>query len=76
MGLYDLADRLNWQQAARFLGCSKTKFYKMVREGRLKSYGAGARCRFVLKSDCERLLAEGECPGRAGDECPKPDGQD
>jgi len=66
MGLYDLSDRLNWQQAVRFLGCSKTTFYQMIRDGRLKSYGAGTRCRFVLKSDCERLLVKGTCVEGAG----------
>ena len=32
MALYDLSDRLNWQQACEILGCSKTHLYRLVRE--------------------------------------------
>lgn len=55
--------RLNWRQACAYMHCSKTMFYRMIRQGHLKSYGVGARFRFVLKSDCERLLAEGAGDG-------------
>ena len=27
MALYDLSDRLNWQQACEILGCSKAQLY-------------------------------------------------
>jgi excisionase family DNA binding protein len=50
MGLYDLADRLNWQQAAKLLNVSKATFFRMARKGEFNSYGM-ARCRFYLKSE-------------------------
>lgn len=57
MALYDLADRLNWQQACEILGCSKTHLYRLVREKKLMAYGVGKRSRYFLRSECEKLLA-------------------
>ena len=55
MGLYDLADRLNWQQAARLLNVSKATFFRLVRKGEIRAYGV-ERCRFYLKSDVVRFM--------------------
>ncbi len=57
MGLYDLADRLNWQQAARLIGCSKTSFFRLVRRGKIRAYGM-ERCRFYLKSEVAEYMQE------------------
>ena len=56
MGVYDLADRLNWQQACEVLGCSKTFLYRLVRVGKIPVYGIGKRYRWFLRTDCEELL--------------------
>ena len=50
MGLYDLADRLNWQQAAKLLNVSRATFFRMARRKEFNSYGI-ERCRFYLKSE-------------------------
>lgn len=50
MGLYDLADRLNWQQAAKLLNVSRATFFRLARKGEFNSYGM-ERCRFYLKSE-------------------------
>ena len=50
--------RLNWREACEILRCSKSSLYRMIYEGRLPAYGVGRRNRYILKSDCERLLAE------------------
>ncbi len=55
MGLYDLADRLNWQQACMFLGVSKSAFFRLVREGAFNAYGQ-QRNRFYLKSELQAHL--------------------
>lgn len=60
MGFYDLADRINWEQACRVLGVQKSTLFRWVKEGRLKAYGAGERNRFFLKSECLRLRREKE----------------
>ena len=39
MALYDLADRLNWQQACEILGCSKAQLYRLVKEKKIPVYG-------------------------------------
>lgn len=57
MALYDLSDRLNWQQACEVLGCSKTHLYRLVREMKLTAYGVGKRSRYFLRSECQKLLA-------------------
>lgn len=56
MALYDLADRLNWQQACEILGCSKTHLYRLVRAGKVPIYGIGKRYRWFSRADCEKLL--------------------
>ncbi|MFQ9491178.1 MAG: helix-turn-helix domain-containing protein [Bilophila wadsworthia] len=48
MALYDLSDRLNWQQACEILGCSKTHLYRLVRAGKVPIYGIGKRYRWFL----------------------------
>ena len=55
MGLYDLADRLNWQQAAKLLNVSRATFFRLVRKGKLQAYGM-ERCRFYLKSELMAFL--------------------
>lgn len=59
MALYDLADRLNWQQACEILGCSKTHLYRLVRAGKMPIYGIGKRYRWFHRTDCEALLQGG-----------------
>lgn len=56
MALYDLSDRLNWQQACEILGCSKTHLYRLVRAGKVPIYGIGKRYRWFSRADCEKLL--------------------
>lgn len=60
MALYDLADRLNWQQACEILGCKKSMFFKLVREGKIPSYGVGKKGRWYLRSDCLKLVGRGQ----------------
>ena len=55
MGLYDLADRLNWQQACTFLCVSKSAFFRLVRKGAIPAYGL-QRNRFYLKSELAAYL--------------------
>lgn len=57
MALYDLSDRLNWQQACEVLGCRKTFLYQLAREGKIRMYGAGKRCRWFSREDCEKLIS-------------------
>ena len=38
MVLYDLSDRLNWQQACEILGCSKAQLYRLVKEKKIPVY--------------------------------------
>lgn len=56
MGVYDLADRLNWQQACEVLGCSKSLIYRLVKEGNIPMYGVGKLFRWFSRADCEKLL--------------------
>ena len=49
--------RLNWQQACRLLGCSKSHFYNLVNSGELPAERSGrVRGTRVKKEDCERYL--------------------
>lgn len=57
MALYDLTDRLNWEQACEVLGCSKAQLYRLVRAGKLRVYGTGKRYRWFLRTDCENLIS-------------------
>jgi len=44
---------LNWQQACRILGCSKSYFYNLVNAGLLKAVRIGERKGIrVYKKDC------------------------
>jgi excisionase family DNA binding protein len=48
-------NRLNWQQACKLLGCSKSHFYNLVNSGQLPAERFGKlRGTSVKKSDCER----------------------
>ena len=58
MGFWDISDRINWEQACRVLGVSKSALYRYVRDGKLPAYGLGERNRFFLKSECMALLKE------------------
>ena len=51
MALYDLSDRLNWQQACEILGCSKAQLYRLVKEKKIPVYGTGKRYRWYLRTD-------------------------
>ena len=59
MALYDLSDRLNWQQDCEILGCSKTHLYRLVREGKVPIYGTGKRYRWFSRENLEHILAKG-----------------
>ena len=59
MALYDLSDRLNWQQACEVLGCGKTHLYALVKEGKLHMYGTGKRYRWFSRNDLEVILEKG-----------------
>ena len=59
MALYDLSDRLNWQQACEVLGCGKTHLYALVKEGKLHLYGTGKRYRWFSRNDLEVILEKG-----------------
>ena len=50
MALYDLSDRLNWQQACEILGCSKAQLYRLVKEKKIPVYGTGKRYRWYSVS--------------------------
>ena len=54
-----MPEYLNWQQACKFLGCSKSHFYDLVNNGILPSirYGKVKGTR-VKKEDCERYQKE------------------
>lgn len=60
MGFWDLADRINWEQACRVLGVKKSTLFRLVNEGELNAYGAGLRNRFFLKSECHALRQKRE----------------
>ncbi len=59
MGLYDLADRLNWQQAARILGVAKSTFFKLVKQGKFRAHGMKG-CSFYLKSEILAFMEKKE----------------
>ena len=61
MALYDLADRLNWQQACEILGCSKAQLYRLVKEKKIPVYGTGKRYRWYLRTDLKLFLETGYC---------------
>ena len=50
--------RLNWQQACDILGCRRTRFYGLVRSGRLPAYRTqgSKRGMWVYESDCLALV--------------------
>jgi excisionase family DNA binding protein len=49
--------RLNWREACKLLGCSKSHFYRMVNSGELPAVRFGtSKGTMVRKSDCERYL--------------------
>lgn len=49
--------RLNWRQACELLGCKKSFFYALVRDGRLPAYRLDGckRSLWVYEEDCLRL---------------------
>ncbi|MDR1125698.1 MAG: excisionase family DNA-binding protein [Deltaproteobacteria bacterium] len=48
-------ERLNWQQACKLLGCSKSHFYNLVNSGEIPAERSGkVRMVRVRKEDCER----------------------
>ena len=51
MALYDLSDRLNWQQACEILGCSKAQLYRLVKEKKIPVYGTGKRYRWYCEKN-------------------------
>ena len=61
MALYDLSDRLNWQQACEILGCSKAQLYRLVKEKKIPGYVTGKRYRWYLRTDLKLFLETGYC---------------
>jgi excisionase family DNA binding protein len=52
-------ERLNWQEACKVLGCSKSHFYNLVNTGEIPAERFGsARGTTVKRSDCERYRKE------------------
>lgn len=70
MALYDLSDRLNWQQACEVLGCGKTHLYALVKEGKLHMYGTGKRYRWFSRNDLEVILEKRTFKRDAGENLP------
>ena len=62
--VFDLSERLNWQQACDILGCSKSLLYRLVKEGKIPMYGVGKRFRWFLRRDLEKALNQGSCQVR------------
>lgn len=58
MTIYDLSERLNWKQACEVLGCGKSTLYRLVREGKILSYGVGKRGLWFRRNDCEKILRQ------------------
>ena len=50
--------RLNWRQACDILGCRRTRFYALVRSGRLPAYRTqgSKRGMWVYEADCLALV--------------------
>ena len=50
--------RLNWRQACGILGCGRTRFYALVKSGRLPAYRTqgGKRGMWVYDADCRALV--------------------
>ena len=48
--------KLNWEQACERLGCSKSKFYRLIRAKVLPAYRAGRRGIWVREEDVLRLI--------------------
>lgn len=55
-------DRINWKQACEILKCSKSTFYRLVKSGKLASFGVGASFRTVSRVDCENLAKNPSVP--------------
>ncbi|MCL2791097.1 MAG: helix-turn-helix domain-containing protein [Desulfobulbus sp.] len=52
-------ERLNWQQACKVLGCSKSHLYNLINSGDLPAERKGRiKGVTVKRSDCERYLKE------------------
>jgi len=48
---------VNWQQACKILGCSKSHFYNLINSGEIPSERFGkARGVRVLRTDCEEYM--------------------
>ena len=48
--------KLNWRQACVAIGCGKTKFYELVRTGRLRAYRTGDRGLWVTEEDVQSVI--------------------
>ncbi len=54
-----LPETLNWQQACKLLGCSRSHFYNLVNSGAIPAERSGkVRGVSVKKTDCERFKQE------------------
>ena len=54
--LFDLSDRIAWDQACRIIGCSRSTFFRLVSQGHITAYGATDRNRFYLRSECRAYM--------------------
>jgi len=51
--------KLNWQQACRLLGCSRSHFYNLINNGDLPAERNGRiKGVTVRREDCERYLRQ------------------
>lgn len=52
-----MADILNWQQAIKLLGCSRSHFYNLVNSGAIPSVRSGkVKGIRVKRTDCEEYM--------------------
>lgn len=54
----DRGRKLNWRQACQIMGCSKQRFYRLVREGALPAFRAFGTKRglWVWEKDVQNLI--------------------
>jgi len=51
------SQKLNWQQACKLLGCSRSHFYNLINSGDLPAERSGRiKGVMVKRADCERYL--------------------
>lgn len=54
-----MKERLNWREACEVLGCSRSTFFRMVAAGHIQAHGLCTTRRWYLRSECEKVAAQG-----------------